>query len=168
MVAEADPLGSNPDGGMLEHAMLLLRRLDSSAVQAVVEPSTYAPLGFVRLRPRGLLESWFRRPSPGSPRTRGRIPTLHNPQQPASAVHTVGLRRGRPRRRRRARPWARGSQRARRGNAATESEPGRDALMKDGGWRRCGRAMRGSLSPLRRRPLKTPLRVMLMLAATVY
>lgn len=47
---------------MLEHAMLLLRRLDSSAVQAVVEPSTYAPLGFVRLRPRGLLESWFAGP----------------------------------------------------------------------------------------------------------
>jgi hypothetical protein len=48
-----------PEGGMLEHAMLLLRPPDTFAMQAVVEPSSNAPLGFVRPRPRSLLEKWL-------------------------------------------------------------------------------------------------------------
>lgn len=41
---------------MLEHATLMLRPPDSSAVRAVVEPCSGAPLGFVRPHPTGLLE----------------------------------------------------------------------------------------------------------------
>ena len=53
------PSVPNPVGGMLEHATLLLRPLDSSSVRAVVEPTAEAPLGFVRPRRLGLLERWF-------------------------------------------------------------------------------------------------------------
>ena len=84
-LAKQIPSVSNPVGGMLEHATLLLRTPDSFAVQAVVEPSTYAPLGFVRLRPLRLVGELVRRPSAGGARTRGRIPAVHDPQQPASA-----------------------------------------------------------------------------------
>ena len=86
---------------MLEHAMLLLRRLDSSAVQAVVEPSTYAP---ARLRTAAAgaawLESWFAGPllEVREHEDESLLCTIRNSRlRPGT---TVGLRRRRPRRRR--------------------------------------------------------------------
>jgi hypothetical protein len=55
--SRAGPL--DPVAGMLEHATLLLRPPDASAVQTVVDPTTGAPLGFVRRRPGGVWERWF-------------------------------------------------------------------------------------------------------------
>jgi hypothetical protein len=47
---------------MLEHTTLLLRPPDAQSIQAVVDPSTGAPAGFVRPRPAGFWERWLAGP----------------------------------------------------------------------------------------------------------
>jgi hypothetical protein len=47
---------------MLEYATLLLRPPDAHSIQAIVDPSTGAPAGFVRPRPGGFWERWLAGP----------------------------------------------------------------------------------------------------------